>query len=426
MVEEYNRSVWNYAVHRRLMIVLGIALAVSANAQVPLTSAQTTEANRILDGAPAEERLRCTIQSRDPSLDFEFRFVAGYTIQCPLKMFGGRKSFVNTFVRVTPEGGTPVFLGETTSLPAVPSEMAARTNPRKMNSNIELSGAFTLGEGRYVIEVLAVDDRERACRKQWEVNVVRRRAVAASTAIMKANAVAPADFVPWDGRLQTADESVRLTVLLDVAPINPREATLRAWDRLLLLDSLSALLREVPCKTVRLVAFSLDQQREVYRNRQFRGGAEFDELDKAIQELELGTVSYHVLQQQQGWAQMLWRLTSLELRAEDPPAAVVILGPATRTHLKIKKDRLSPRETPNPQFFYFEYSNYWYGYMGSYGGPFPDSMGTLTKALGGTDFIFHSPQELAQDIQKMLRKLKPGVPAEATASGWPARAAPKP
>jgi hypothetical protein len=83
--------------------------------------------------------------------------------------------------------------------------------------------------------------------------------------------------------------------------------------------------------------------------------------------------------------------------------------------MKIEKAKLPPRETSNPQFFYFEYSR----------NPFPDSMATLSKALGGTAFIFYSPQELAQDIQKMLTKLKPGIPSEATASRWPASAAPQ-
>jgi hypothetical protein len=135
-------------VRRGLIIVLGVALAISADAQVPLSPAETAEVNRVLDHPPAGERLRCTIERKDPSLDFEFRFTAGYTIECPLKVFEGRKSSVNMFVRVTPEGGAPVVLGGTTKLPAVPAEMAARTNPRKLNTNLELSGAFTLGEGK--------------------------------------------------------------------------------------------------------------------------------------------------------------------------------------------------------------------------------------------------------------------------------------
>ncbi len=404
--------------HRCLIVVLGCALAVSTNAQMPLGPAEAAEVNRVLDHESGGERLNCKIERKDPSLDFEFRFTSGFTVQCPLKVFEGRKSSLNMFVRVTPEGGAPVVLGGTRNLAGVPAEMADFTNPRKLSTLLEFSGAFTAGEGRYRVEVLAVDDQRRACRKEWEVNFVRHRAVAASPAILTANTVAPADFVPWDGRLATGGEGVRLTVLLDVAPINPRDASLRAWDRLLLLDSLSSLLRAMPCKSVRLVAFNLDQDREIYRNSQFRGGEDFEALEEAMQGLALGTVSYHVLQQQQGWVQMLWNLANVELRADDPPDAVVILGPATRSHMKVEKAKLPLRETSNPQFFYFEYSHL-------LGNPFPDSMGDLAKSLGGRAFIFHSPQELAQDIQKMLTKLRPITPLEATAGRWPARAAPQ-
>jgi len=150
--EEYNRTHLEPVVNRGLMVVLIAALAASANAQVALSPAETAVANRVLDGEPAGERLRCTIERKDPSLDFEFRFTAGFTIECPLKVFEGRRSTVRTFVRVTPAGGTPVVLGGTGDLPAVPAEMAARTDPRKVNTDLQFSGTFTLGEGRSCVE----------------------------------------------------------------------------------------------------------------------------------------------------------------------------------------------------------------------------------------------------------------------------------
>ena len=56
------------------------ALALSARAQVPLSPAEAANVNRVLDHEPHGERLGCKIERKDPSLDFEFRFIAGFTV----------------------------------------------------------------------------------------------------------------------------------------------------------------------------------------------------------------------------------------------------------------------------------------------------------------------------------------------------------
>jgi TonB family protein len=80
--------------------------------------------------------------------------------------------------------------------------MADFTNPRQLSTLLEFSGPFTVGEGRYRVEVLAVDDPRRSCRKEWEINVVSHHAAAASPAILRPNAVAPADFVPRGWKIE--------------------------------------------------------------------------------------------------------------------------------------------------------------------------------------------------------------------------------
>jgi len=42
--------------------------------------AEAAEVNRVLDQKPPRERLSCTIEREAPSLDFEFRFTAGFTL----------------------------------------------------------------------------------------------------------------------------------------------------------------------------------------------------------------------------------------------------------------------------------------------------------------------------------------------------------
>jgi hypothetical protein len=217
--------------------------------------------------------------------------------------------------------------------------------------------------------------------------------------------------------MDTSGKGLRVTVLLDAAPMNLRNPALRAWDRAFLLGSLSSLLKQIPCASVRLRAFNLDQQRELFRRDQF-DDVGFMELAESLRTLELGTVSYRVLQQRQGWLDLLLDYANSELIAADPSDAVIILGPRTRYFAQVPRSKLKGRETPNPHFFYFEYFP---GY--ARGSQFPDALSSLTKRLDGTVYQIFSPGDLARSIQKMLTRVQPRV-EPSTPHRWPPRPAP--
>ncbi|HEV2426075.1 MAG TPA: hypothetical protein VGZ29_14690 [Terriglobia bacterium] len=412
------RCCQDHALRRPVLLILLLSAlpTVPAPAQTLVTHEDVQRVNRLIDRGPGAQRLNCTITPAKPFMDFQFRFNAGFTIGCPLKIFVGQKTRLSTYIRVTPEGSEAVLLSGTSDVPAMPADMAASASPRKLNQDIELSGEFSLGDGRYRVELVTVDDQERACVKTWKVDAARRGGLQPAV-ILKPGSVEPAEFVPWKGKL--VPNGLRITVLLDVAPVNPREPKLRAWDRTFLLDSLSALLRQLPCKSVRLAAFNLDQQQELFLEDSFTGGEEFDRLERAMERLELGTVSYSLLQRQQGWVDMLFQHVKQEASAAQPSDAVIILGPATHWRLKVinkgQMAALKGRVEPT-HFFRFEYSAVWT--------VFPDALDTLTKSLGGTVLTFHSPQDLEHVIRKMQRQLKP-APETAVSGPWAPRAAPK-
>jgi hypothetical protein len=148
-----------------------------------------------------------------------------------------------------------------------------------------------------------------------------------------------------------------------------------------------------------LRAFNLSQQRELFRQNQF-DDAGFVRLEDALQTLELGTVPYLVLQQRQGWLEMLLRYAHEELVAADPSDVVIFLGPWVPYSKGFSRDRIPGRETPNPHFYYFEYF------------PFrlrahpADALGMLTKRLDGTVYEIASPADLARSVQKMLARMQ--------------------
>ncbi len=384
---------------RKRNLVLVTCLGLLARAQGPLSSRETRRADEAFENAKRTE-LSCYVEPAKPFVDFAFRFEVGYVVHCPLREFEGKATKLVSYLRVRPAGEMPTILGEGYRLPAMPPDGRFRIDMRRLNTEIEFSGVFAVGEGEYPVELVVADDHNRYCERHWSVKAFRRGGDQAIPISMKPNSAAAITVPQFEREISPDRRGGRVTVLLDAAPINPSAVSLRAWDRAFLLDSLSSLLRKLPCDSVRLVAFNLEQQREVFRRDRFDGSA-FQELSDSLEDLELGTISYRVLERQQGWWRLLAGLSNEEARAETPPDAVVFLGPRTRIARKIPEEILKAAKGSGPQFFYIEYFSTW-------GEDFPDAIDYLTSARDGTSFKIHSPGELAQAIRKIQEQLRHG------------------
>jgi hypothetical protein len=374
-------------------LVVCTALSVSASAQMPMTSAEAGNATTALD-APSAKSLNCFIETFSPVLDFALRFQAGYVIHCRLKVFEGQKVTVQTYLRITPSGKVPVLLSAAYGLPAIAPDMLPTTRIANLKQEVGMSGAFGVGEGDYSVELLATDDRGRVCRKSWKIHVAANHSQRRAHLAIPPLTVEPFDRTSWEIPPSQKSSALRLTILLDAAPIRPYESSLHARDRAFLLEALYSLLRQVPFKSVRLVAFNLEQQREIYRRDGFDGAA-FLPLSHALHEMETATVSVQALKSRSS-ALFLSKLTDRELTEENPADAIIFLGPASRMDTEIGADWLTALKPSSPPFFYFKY----------FGAAFPDSLQRLMTAVNGKTFLFLSPPEFDQDIQKMLAQLK--------------------
>jgi hypothetical protein len=379
----------------RITFVLWLALVLPAAAQVRVDSDTAARMEQVLANLPKSNPLHCSIHSTNPSLDFSFRFYAGYIADCPLSEFGGQEVNMMGYVRVSPRQGSAVLLGESYHMAAMTPEMLAKTNPGKLKAIIELAGGFTMGEGQYDVEVLLIDSRDRVCHKRWSVKAARNHEQRSLPLAVPPHTAGELMFTPWDGKLVSRG-GLRITILLDAAPINPFESKLRPWDRAFLLESLISVLRQTPCSSIRLAAFNLEQQKEFFRSDTFDGSS-FAELSHALGKLALGTVSYKVLQDRQGASRLVTEMANQEITAQQPSDVVIFLGPTTRFAEKPAAE-LRDAKKRRPRFFYFAY----YPWLGR---DFPDTISHLTKALHGTTYQIHSPGELGKGIQKMLAEL---------------------
>ena len=148
---------------------------------------------------------------------------------------------------------------------------------------------------------------------------------------------------------------MRLTVLLDAAPLmlhRTSVASIGASDQLLLMGALTELLDLLPISSVRLVVFNLEQQRNLFLQNGFTL-QQLDQVGRALNNLNLLPIDYHVLQNRTGHLSFLIALINEEIRSTPASDAVIFLGPQERYRDKIPEDALEKLHESRPRFFYF-------------------------------------------------------------------------
>ncbi len=378
--------------------IFALLFCTCAVAQVPIAPKFVSEVQHTFDTLPSRNTLDCRLTARQPTLDFTFRFVTGFVFECPLQQFPAGKAELSGYFLISPRNGAPAFMTDYYHAPPVASEMLAKFDLEKKKVSVASSGAFAVGEGEYKVDALIVDQGGRFFHKSWPIRA-RQHAQSGVPWALAANSVAYIGGPTWDGKLAAPGTGTRLSILLDAAPINPTQTSLRAWDRAFLLQALSAVLQKVRGESVRVVAFNLDQQREIYRNERFDKGG-FEELARALRRLETGTVSYKAIQRDHA-TEILARLANEQL--DGNTETVIFLGPSSSVNQKAPLALLNSNDGRRPRFYYLEYF--------PHPGGFPDAIEYLTKGLHGTVFQLHSPGDLARAIPRIAADAPAPPPA---------------
>jgi hypothetical protein len=208
--------------------------------------------------------LSCDIRPYPAHLNYDFRFQSGYDIAIPLKHLGGTGNALQVFVRVAPLApeGLPVFLEQAVELPDVPA---------KNRAELQMTGGYYLGTGKYSIDLAVVDRGGKTCHKHWRLETKPSGSERSVPLALTPGAVAPFTFETWkQGRTETGGRPLRVTVFLHAIPLSRRTASLRMSDQEMLLGSLASLRAQMPAARLKVVAFNLDQQKEIFRDPAFQ------------------------------------------------------------------------------------------------------------------------------------------------------------
>jgi hypothetical protein len=329
---------------RLALLILGTCAATSA--QVLVDASEAAALLRHVDPL-ANASLRCETTPVAPVLGFSLRFQTGYQARVPLRQFHGPGHRISVLVRVAPEAsdGKPVYLLRSFDLPDVPdTEFVA-----------EFAGSFLVGQGSYHSSAIVLDDVNRVCRADWRIEV-KSGPYQRNWLSMQPNTVEPMDAGASAGTIpELAAKFNRLTIFLHAAPLIAGTSKLLASDVLTAVDSLVALLDQIPARSVRLVVFNLDQQRELYRNEGFTA-RDLEQVTRVLDKTQLALVDYRVLRQAQGQAEMLRALIHGEVNDANRSDAVIFLGPDRSV---ADKAAMATADAPAPgrHFFYLQYES---------------------------------------------------------------------
>jgi hypothetical protein len=376
--------------------LLCLLLAQAAHAQNVINPARLSPHLREMEGSWDEKPLDCTVTPLRPQLNYSFRIQAGYTVRVPMNQYQGSGHGWFFLMRITPQraGAKPVYLAARTRLPDVP----------KTKVEVEVGGGYLLGEGRYDVRWLLFDDQERVCRKDWTIEAKLTHAERTARVAMPPNTVDAFSLRGSPNAARTKDDTrpFKVTILMHVAPISPRRTRLRATDQMMLIGSLSALMERLPAQSVRMVAFNLDQQREIYRADQFTADG-IERVWQAMGKMELDLVDYQTLLNKQGHIDLVANLVNQEIHAEKPSDAVLILGPATRFVDKMPRSLLEKPADALPRFFFFQYKPQFRQQAA-----LPDTLTLAVNSLKGKVFTIRTPGEFAKAIDQLEKRAAAG------------------
>jgi hypothetical protein len=352
-------------------------------------------------GRAGEQALRCQVSTIKPWLNFSFRYHSGYMVTVPMSQYLGSGHRWTMLTRITPASGArkPVYLISQIALPPVP----------KTNVEARAGGGYLLGEGAYDVRWMILDDAGRVFRKSWHVDVHPSRAERQVKVAMPPYSVweigqrVPRTFTP--GTDDVAPR--RLTIFLHTAPLLPRRTRLRPNDMMLLMSTVSSLLERVPARSVRLVLFNLEQQKELYRKEGFLL-QDMAQVSQAMTSIELGMVDFQVLQNKRGHVDLLTDLVNREIEAQPPSDVVLFLGPRTRYFDRVPQASLQKLPGHGPEFYYFQIVPFL-----TQTAALADTIQSAVSRLGGKTMTIHTPGEFAKAIDRLENKkpLPNGVPS---------------
>lgn len=352
----------------------------------------------VLEAAEARQDLPCTVTPEEKAfLGFDLRFHTGYDVTIPLRELAGSENLLTILFRVAPKSNPRQFQHfiQRIRVPAVAEDA---------KGDASLQGAFDLGEGEYQVDWLIRDRAERVCSSYWKVEAAlpaKDKQIALSIAANAIETMRPEQFHEEPPvQRDSTEKPLGIKLLVNFAPQKATASSLRPLDTLALVSILRQLSREPRIGKFHLVAFNLNEQKVIYRQKD-TDRIHFQDLGESLNTLNPGTVRLTQLAEKHSDTQFLANLIASEaLRADSGQTdALVFAGPKALLEANIPEDQL--RQVGELSFPVF-YMNY---ILNPQATPWRDAIGNAVKFFKGHEFTISRPRDLWYAVTDMVSRI---------------------
>jgi hypothetical protein len=349
----------------------------------------------VLESQESRKEISCSVTPEKPSLGFDLRFHAGFTVTIPLKELSGSENSLTILFRVRPlnRSGEPKYFIERYSVPAIEDDASG---------DALLQGAIDLGEGSYHVDWMMRDRSQSVCSTNWDMEAVLSGKDREMKLDLPAGAIEAAQMEQFKQEPPVArvlDKTpLKIKVLVNFAPQSLSATTMKAQDTQALVSILRRLAREPQFGKFSVVAFNIQEQRVLYRQDDAEY-IDFPALGEALRSIKLGTVDAQKLQNKHGDAEFLADLIQTEMSAPDHPDALIFAGPKVILDSSVPDEVLKPLADVDYPVFYMNYV------LNPQAVPWRDTIGKVIRVFRGTEFTISKPRDMWFSVSDMISRI---------------------
>src|ERR1700722_3335872 len=375
--------------------------ALPVLAQVPVGSSDApvrmfSSDMAVLEAQEPRKDLNCTVSPiKTATLGFDLRFHDGFDVTIPLKELAGQENQLPILFRVTPQDhkDQPSYFVQHFRVPSLQENAKGEAT---------LTGNIDLGEGTYHVDWLMRDRSERMCSFYWDVDATlpaKDKQIELSLGPGQVSKMEIEQFNDEPAISRPADDhGLNIKVLVNFAPQDRDAATFQPFDTLALVSILRRISREPQFTHFSIVAFNIQEQRVIYRQKS-ADRIDFPALGDAINSVKLGRIDLKRLAQKHGDTEFLTDLIRSEMTSDGHPDAVVFAGPKIMLDEEVPQETLKPFADVDYPVFYMNYA------LNPQLMPWRDSISRAVHTFKGTEYTISRPRDLWFAVSEMVSRI---------------------